>query len=68
MLKRVLTGVVFKPADIIPFPTGDDLERKKKEAADPERARSRRKWAERNKEERERKDRNKRITDELKRD
>lgn len=68
MIKRVLTGVLFSPADVIPFPTGDDLEKRKKEAADPERIRSRRKWAERNKEKRERRDSNKRITDDLKRD
>lgn len=66
MFKRILSGVIMMAADVIQFPSGDELERRKKEALDPERLQRRRKWAEKNREERERKEKNKRITDSLK--
>lgn len=66
MLKRVLTGVILMAADIIPFPEGEELERRKKIALDPDRIHQRKKQLEKSREKRERKEKNKRITDSLK--
>lgn len=66
MIKRTLRGVLLMTADVIAFPSPDELEERKRIAMDPERARARRKQAERRREDKLRKEKNKRITDSLK--
>jgi hypothetical protein len=68
VFKRMLNGIKLVAAEVVPFPTGDELERRKKEAADPERKALRKKAAERRREEEDRKRKNQRIVDGLKRD
>lgn len=66
MLKRVLSGVIMMAADVIPFPSGDELEERKKRAMDPERRQAQRARDVKRREKKERAEKNKRITDSLK--
>jgi hypothetical protein len=68
MIKRTLNGVLTMAADVIDFPSPEELEERKRIATDPERVRARRKQAERRREDKLRKEKNKRITESLKKD
>ena len=64
--KRMLSGVLLRMAEVIPFPTGDELEERKKRAMDPERRQAQRARDVKRRERKERAEKNKRITDSLK--
>lgn len=66
MFKRLLTGVVLMAAEVIPFPTGDELEQRKKESAGPATRSERKAKVRKRKEEKERKEKNNRILQDVK--
>ena len=68
MIKRLLTGVSFHLAQVIAFPTEDELEERKKRAVDPERQARAKASQNKRREEAERAKNNKRIVDGLKKD